>query len=87
MADPVRIAFLGCGVITRVHSRHLAKLGRDVRVSYASRDAARAEDYCRRFGGTATFATSGLSAGSYAAWLLYNDGYSVLAGPVAFAVT
>ncbi|WP_426161929.1 phosphocholine-specific phospholipase C [Pseudoduganella sp. R-34] len=37
--------------------------------------------------GTAAFATSGLAAGSYAAWLLYNDGYSALAGPVAFTVT
>jgi predicted dehydrogenase len=57
MADPVRIAFLGCGFITRVHSRHLARLGRDVRVSFASRDAARAGEYCRRFGGVATFAS------------------------------
>jgi len=37
--------------------------------------------------GTATFATTGLAAGSYAAWLLYNDGYTSLAGPVAFSVT
>jgi predicted dehydrogenase len=55
MGDPVRIAFLGCGFITRVHSRHLARLGGDVRVSFASRDAARAGDYCRRFGGVGTF--------------------------------
>jgi predicted dehydrogenase len=57
MGDPVRIAFLGCGFITRVHSRHLARLGGDVRVSFASRDAARAADYCRRLGGVATFAS------------------------------
>jgi predicted dehydrogenase len=57
MGDPVRIAFLGCGFITRVHSRHLARLGGDVRVSFASRDAARADDYCRRFGGVTAFAS------------------------------
>lgn len=37
--------------------------------------------------GTASFSTSGMAAGSYAAWLLHNDGYSALAGPVAFSVT
>jgi len=37
--------------------------------------------------GAATFATSGLAAGSYAAWLLYNDGYTSLAGPVTFSVS
>jgi predicted dehydrogenase len=48
---PLRIAFLGCGFITAVHSRHLASLSGDVVRGYASRDAARADDYCRRFGG------------------------------------
>jgi phospholipase C len=36
--------------------------------------------------GTVTFATSDLPAGSYGAWLLYNDGYLPLAGAVQFAV-
>ena len=36
--------------------------------------------------GSATFATTGLAAGSYAAWLLYNDGYTALTSPVTFAV-
>ena len=49
--------------------------------------ASLAWQYVASGAGTATFATSGLPAGSYAAWLLYNDGYSALAGPVAFAVT
>jgi phospholipase C len=49
--------------------------------------ASLAWQYVTNGGGTATFATSGLAAGSYAAWLLYNDGYSVLAGPAAFTVT
>jgi len=47
----VRLAFLGCGHITRVHSRHLRALGGDVRASYASRDLAKAEEYRRRYGG------------------------------------
>ncbi len=55
MPDPVRLAFLGCGFITRVHSRHLKSLSRDVSCSYASRDAARADAYCRRFGGARTY--------------------------------
>jgi predicted dehydrogenase len=57
MPEPVRIAFLGCGFITRVHSRHLKALGRDVVCAYASRDGAKAADYCRRFGGSGTYAS------------------------------
>ena len=53
---PLRLAFLGCGFITRVHSRHLKALGRDVVPHYASRDRAKAEEYCRRFGGAASYA-------------------------------
>jgi len=33
------------------------------------------------------FSTSGLAPGQYAAWYCYNDGYSVLAGPVPFTLT
>lgn len=51
---PFRIAFLGCGFITRVHSRNLMALGPAVTRSYASRDAARAEEYCGKYGGTGT---------------------------------
>ncbi len=51
MADPVHVAFLGCGFITAVHSGHLAALKPDVAFSYASREAARADAYCRRYGG------------------------------------
>jgi predicted dehydrogenase len=49
---PLRLAFLGCGFITAVHSRHLQALNADVVRGYASRDAARADEYCRRFGGS-----------------------------------
>jgi predicted dehydrogenase len=51
MAQPVRLAFIGCGFITAVHSRHLNSLGADAVRSYASRDRAKADEYCRRFRG------------------------------------
>jgi predicted dehydrogenase len=55
MPEPVRLVFLGCGFITRVHSRHLRSLRRDVTWAYASRDAARAGAYCRKYGGSGTY--------------------------------
>ncbi len=36
--------------------------------------------------GTVSFSTSSLAAGNYAAWYLYDDGYTVLSGPVPFTV-
>jgi predicted dehydrogenase len=59
---PLRLVFLGCGFITRVHSRHLRGLRADVVPSYASREQSRADDYCRRFNG-------GRSYGDYEAAL------------------
>jgi UDP-N-acetylglucosamine 3-dehydrogenase len=56
MSAPLRLAFLGCGFITGVHSRHLQKLRPKMTFAYASRDRARADDYCRRFHGTGSFA-------------------------------
>ncbi len=56
MPEPLRVVFLGCGFITRVHSRHLRALGGDVVVSYASRDEARAETLRREYGGAASYA-------------------------------
>ena len=55
MGDPLRVAFLGCGFITAVHSRHLAKLRSEFARAYASRDAAKADDYCRRYGGVGKY--------------------------------
>ena len=55
MAEPLRVAFLGCGFITKVHSRHLRSLRRAFVPSYASRDTGRALAYCRRHGGDATY--------------------------------
>ena len=57
MPDPVRLAFLGCGFITDVHSRNLKGLGADVACSYASRDAAKAAEYCRRHKGVGSTAS------------------------------
>lgn len=62
MPSPLRLTFLGCGRITRTHSRHLRALGDAVRVSYASRDVARAEHFQREFRGAKAY-------GSYAAAL------------------
>ncbi len=56
MPGPLHIAFLGCGFITAVHSRHLASLRSEIVCSYASRDAAKADEYCRRYGGVGKYA-------------------------------
>jgi len=55
MADTLRIAFLGCGFITRVHSRHLRSLRPDFACAYASRDRERAERFRSRYAGFASF--------------------------------
>jgi predicted dehydrogenase len=50
------VAFLGCGFITRVHSRHLkVALSQDFTRAYASRDGRKAQEFCRRFGGVASY--------------------------------
>src|SRR4051812_49694648 len=59
MSEPLRIAFLGCGFITRVHSRILTALRRDIACSYASRDQARAEAYRKQFNGTRIYSDYG----------------------------
>jgi predicted dehydrogenase len=59
---PLRLAFLGCGFIARVHSGHIAALGGDIACSYASRDLARADGLCRKYKGVGTY-------GAYAAAL------------------
>ena len=56
MPAPLRIAFLGCGFITRVHSRHLKRLRGEIVSGYASRDGARAAAFCGEFGGTTSYA-------------------------------
>ena len=59
MIAAVRLVFLGCGFITRVHSRQVRVLGGDIVVSYASRDRARAENFRRRFHGETAHASYG----------------------------
>jgi predicted dehydrogenase len=54
-ARPVRVAFLGCGFITDVHSRVLRSLRAEIACAYASRDRAKAEAYKAKFGGCAAF--------------------------------
>jgi predicted dehydrogenase len=54
---PLRLAFLGCGFITRVHSRHLGALRGDIVASYASRDRHKAEAFRRRFRGETAYAS------------------------------
>jgi hypothetical protein len=43
--------------------------------------------YAPNADGSLNFSTSGMAAGNYAAWFLYDGGYSVLAGPTTFSVT
>jgi len=51
----LRIAFLGCGFITRVHSRHVKSLGGEITCSYASRSPEKAAAFCREFGGAGSY--------------------------------
>jgi predicted dehydrogenase len=55
VTPPLRLVFLGCGFITRVHSRHLRALRADVTPYYASRERVKADDYCRRYAGGGTY--------------------------------
>ena len=57
MPSPLRVAFLGCGFIATVHSRHLKALRGHVVSSFASRDAAKAEAFRRRFSGVAAYSS------------------------------
>jgi predicted dehydrogenase len=57
MSVPLRVAFLGCGFITRVHSRQLRSLRGDIACAYASRDGDKAAAFSRRYGGVAHYAS------------------------------
>jgi predicted dehydrogenase len=57
MPAPLRVAFLGCGFITQVHSRQLRSLRGDIACAYASRDGNKAAEFSRRFGGVAHYAS------------------------------
>jgi predicted dehydrogenase len=55
--QPLQLAFLGCGFITDVHSRHLRASTLAITRSYASRDAAKADACCRRHRGARVYAS------------------------------
>ena len=42
--QPLGIAFLGCGAVTRAHTRTLRSIDRDLRLYYASRELSRASE-------------------------------------------
>jgi predicted dehydrogenase len=56
---PVNLAFLGCGEITRIHSRTLRSFRDEVRCFYASRDGTRAAAFARDCGGEGSFHSYG----------------------------
>jgi predicted dehydrogenase len=56
---PLQLAFLGCGFITAVHSRHMKALRAEISCSYASRDKAKAEAFRRRFDGVKSYGSYG----------------------------
>ena len=49
------MAFLGCGFITRVHSRNLRRFRSEIVCGYASRDKAKAAGFCSEFRGTGSY--------------------------------
>lgn len=51
----LNLAILGCGTIARTHARAVRALGGAVRLSFASRDAARADAYSRDLGGAGSW--------------------------------
>ena len=55
MPDALRIAFLGCGFITRVHSRNLRRFKSEIVCGYASRDKAKAAAFCGEYRGTGSY--------------------------------
>ena len=55
MPSALRIAFLGCGFITRVHSRNLRRFQAEIVCGYASRDKAKAAAFCGEFRGTGSY--------------------------------
>jgi predicted dehydrogenase len=55
MPSPLRIAFLGCGFITRVHSRNLRRFRSEIVCGYASRDKAKAAAFCGEYRGTSSY--------------------------------
>jgi len=55
MSSPLRIAFLGCGFITRVHSRNLRRFQSEIVCGYASRDKHKAHAFCGEYRGSGSY--------------------------------
>jgi len=53
--QPIRIAFLGCGFATRLHSKTLSGFGSDIHRYYASRSAEKALNYNQKYKGKGFF--------------------------------
>ncbi|NIX56685.1 MAG: Gfo/Idh/MocA family oxidoreductase [candidate division Zixibacteria bacterium] len=53
--QPIRIAFVGCGNATRMHSKTLKGFGAQIQRYYASRSAEKAADWNARFKGSGSF--------------------------------
>ncbi len=53
--QPIRIAFLGCGNATRMHSKTLKGLGSQIRRYYASRSPEKAADWNTKFKGSGSY--------------------------------
>ena len=56
MRDPLRIAFLGCGFITQVHSRHLKRLQERDRLRLRQPRPREGRAYCRSYQRSASYA-------------------------------
>lgn len=74
-AQRCRVLFLGCGEVTRMHSRTLRRIG-GVDLYYASRDAERAQAFRAEFGGAGAF-------GSYERAVTHDVDVVVVATPPA----
>jgi len=55
LAKKLNLAFLGCGRVTRMHSKTLTAFRSQVNCWYASRERSRADAYQKRFGGEGAF--------------------------------
>ena len=52
---PVQVCLVGCGKWAACHAAMLRKMPRKVVFSFSSRDLGKAEEYCRRFGGSKAY--------------------------------
>ena len=55
--EALKLAFLGCGAATRMHSKTLSSIGSRVELSYASRDPEKAKRYNATHGGVGDFSS------------------------------